>query len=397
MATGILSGITVLDLTRVMSGPYCTLMLADMGARVIKIEHPRRGDDTRAWGPPFVGGESVYFLSVNRNKESVTVDFKDPDGRRILDALLERADVLVENFQPGTLQRLGLDHASLAPRLPRLIYASISGYGHTGPLKELPGYDAVVQAEGGLMSVTGDPNGPPYRLGLPIADLVAGLFAAQGVLLALLARAATGRGRHVDISMLDSVAGLLTYQAANYLATGDNPPRMGNAHASIVPYGTFETRDGQLMLAVGNDEQWRRFCAAADVPDLAADERFSTNPRRVTNRDHLWPLVTRVLKTRDRDDWTARLRQAAVPCGPVRTIGEMMADPQLEARGMIASMRHPAAGNLRLMGNPVKVSDTPSFEDTPAPLLGQHTEAILTKELGISPDELRDLRHRGIV
>ena len=397
MATGILSGITVLDLTRVMSGPYCTLMLADMGARVIKIEHPRRGDDTRAWGPPFVGGESVYFLSVNRNKESVTVDFKDPDGRRILDALLERADVLVENFQPGTLQRLGLDYASLAPRLPRLIYASISGYGHTGPLKELPGYDAVAQAEGGLMSVTGDPNGPPYRLGLPIADLVAGLFAAQGVLLALLARAATGRGRHVDISMLDSVAGLLTYQAANYLATGDNPPRMGNAHASIVPYGTFETRDGQLMLAVGNDEQWRRFCAAADVPDLAADERFSTNPRRVTNRDQLWPLVTRVLKTRDRDDWTARLRQAAVPCGPVRTIGEMMTDPQLEARGMIASMRHPAAGNLRLMGNPVKVSDTPSVEDTPAPLLGQHTEAILTKELGISPDEARELRRRGVV
>ena len=397
MATGILSGITVLDLTRVMSGPYCTLMLADMGARVIKIEHPRRGDDTRAWGPPFVGGESVYFLSVNRNKESVTVDFKDPDGRRILDALLERADVLVENFQPGTLQRLGLDYASLAPRLPQLIYASISGYGHTGPLKDLPGYDAVAQAEGGLMSVTGDPNGPPYRLGLPIADLVAGLFAAQGVLLALLARAATGRGRHVDISMLDSVAGLLTYQAANYLATGDNPPRMGNAHASIVPYGTFETRDGQLMLAVGNDEQWRRFCAAADVPDLAADERFSTNPRRVTNRDQLWPLVTRVLKTRDRDDWTARLRQAAVPCGPVRTIGEMMADPQLEARGMIASMRHPAAGNLRLMGNPVKVSNAPSVEDTPAPLLGQHTEAILTKELGISPDEARELRRRGVV
>lgn len=397
MATGILSGITVLDLTRVMSGPYCTLMLADMGARVIKIEHPRRGDDTRAWGPPFVGGESVYFLSVNRNKESVTVDFKDPDGRRILDALLERADVLVENFQPGTLQRLDLDHATLARRLPRLIYASISGYGHTGPLKELPGYDAVAQAEGGLMSVTGDPNGPPYRLGLPIADLVAGLFAAQGVLLALLARAATGRGRHVDISMLDSVAGLLTYQAANYLATGDNPPRMGNAHASIVPYGTFETRDGQLMLAVGNDEQWRRFCAAADVPDLAADERFSTNPRRVTNRDQLWPLVTRVLKTRDRDDWTARLRQAAVPCGPVRTIGEMMTDPQLEARGMIASMRHPVAGNLRLMGNPVKVSDTPSVDDTPAPLLGQHTEAILTKELGISPDDARELRRRGVV
>jgi len=397
VATGILSGTTVLDLTRVMSGPYCTLMLADMGARVIKIEHPTRGDDTRAWGPPFVGGESVYFLSVNRNKESLTVDFKDPDGRRILDMLLARADVLVENFQPGTLQRLGLDYESTAPQAPRLVYASISGYGHTGPLRDLPGYDAVAQAEGGLMSITGDPDGPPYRLGLPIVDLVAGLFAAQGVLLALLARATSGRGRHVDISMFDSVAGLLTYQAANYLTTGDNPPRMGNAHASIVPYGTFETRDGQLMLAIGNDEQWRRFCTAADVSELADDARFSTNPQRVANRALLWPIVARVLRTRDRHDWTARLREAGVPCGPVRTIGEMIVDPQLEARGMITSMRHPVAGDLRLVANPIKLSDTAPIADTPAPLLGQHTEAILTSELGISPDEFKELRRRRVV
>jgi crotonobetainyl-CoA:carnitine CoA-transferase CaiB-like acyl-CoA transferase len=380
-----------------MSGPYCTLMLADMGARVIKIEHPGRGDDTREWGPPFVGDESVYFLSVNRNKESLSLDFKHPDGRRILEALLTRADVLVENFRPGTLLRVGLDYGSLESRFPRLVYASISGYGHTGPLKDLPGYDAVTQAEGGLMSLTGDPDGPPYRLGLPIADLVAGLFAAQGILLALLARTATDRGRHVDISMLDSVAGLLTYQAANYLATGHDPPRMGNAHASIVPYGTFDTRDGQLMLAVGNDDQWRRFCDVVGLSELVADPRFSTNPQRVANRDVLWPIVTRALLVRDRDDWTARLRKAGVPCGPVRTIGETLADPQLEARGMIASLRHPAAGDLRLVANPVKLSDTLPIADTPAPLLGQHTESILTGDLGLGRQEVDELRRNHVV
>jgi formyl-CoA transferase/CoA:oxalate CoA-transferase len=394
--SGVLSGITVLDLTRVMSGPYCTLMLADMGARVIKIEHPLRGDDTRAWGPPFAGDQSVYFLSVNRNKESLTLDLKAPEARGIFDALLARADVFVENFRPGTLAPLGLDYPSLRDRFPRLIYASISGYGHTGPLKDLPGYDAVSQAEGGLMSITGEVEGPPFRLGLPIVDLVAGLFAAQGILLSLLARATTGTGRHVDISMLDSVAGLLTYQAANYFATGDNPPRMGNAHASIVPYGTFDVRDGQLMLAIGNDDQWRRFCDAADLPELARDARFATNPQRVANRDVLLPLLMPVLRTRDRAGWTTRLRDAGVPCGAVRAIGEMLADPQLEARGMIASLTHPTAGQLRLLGNPVKLSDMERRQDRPAPTLGQHTDAIL-REVGIADAQLADLHQRQVV
>lgn len=397
MTTDALSGITVLDLTRVMSGPYSTLMLADMGARVIKVEHPRRGDDTRAWGPPFVGGESAYFLSVNRNKESLTLDFKERDGRRILDALVDRADVLVENFRPGTLQRLGLDYASLAPRVPRLIYASISGYGHTGPLRGVAGYDAVTQAEGGLMSVTGDAAGPPFRLGLPIADLVSGLFAAQGILLALLERVTTGHGRHIDISMLDSVAALLTYQTTAHLATGDNPPRMGNAHASIVPYDTFDARDGQLILAVGNDDQWRRFCAAAGLPDLAADERFATNPQRVVHRHLLQPILARVMRTRGRSDWTERLRRAGVPCGAVRTVGEMLADPQLQAREMITTVQHPAAGELRLVANPVKLSDSAPRADRPPPILGEHTDAILTKELGFSEEQVRDLRRRNVV
>jgi crotonobetainyl-CoA:carnitine CoA-transferase CaiB-like acyl-CoA transferase len=397
LTADVLSGITVLDLTRVMSGPYCTLMLADMGARVIKIEHPRRGDDTRAWGPPFVNGESVYFLSVNRNKQSLTLDFKAPDGRRILDALLARADVLVENFRPGTLQRLGLDYASVNARWPRLIYASISGYGQTGPLRHLAGYDAVTQAEGGLMSITGDPDGPPFRLGLPIADLVAGLFAAQGILLALRARDKTGRGRLVDISMQDSVAALLTYQAAGYLATGENPPRMGNAHASIVPYGTFEVRDGLLMLAVGNDDQWRRFCEVAGLPALAGDERFATNPQRVMHRDLLLPMLAPVLTARDREDWTRRLREAGVPCGGVQTIGEMLADPQLAAREMISTVQHPTAGALRLVGNPVKLSDIPSRPDTASPALGEHTDTILIDDLGMSAEEVQDLRRRNVV
>jgi len=380
-----------------MSGPYCTLMLADMGARVIKIEHPRRGDDTRAWGPPFVNGESVYFLSVNRNKESLTLDFKQPEGRRILDALLNRADVFVENFRPGTLARLGLDYASLGALHPRLVYASISGYGQTGPLRDLPGYDAVAQAEGGLMSITGDPQGPPFRLGLPVADLVSGLFAAQGILLALLARVASGRGQHVDVAMHDSVAGLLTYQAAGYLATGKNPPRMGNAHESIVPYGTFDVRDGLLMLAVGNDDQFRRFCDIAGLTTLADDPRFATNPQRVAHREALLPLLASVLETRTRDEWVRVLREAGVPCGAVRSIGEMMHDPQLAARDMIATVAHPTAGELRLVGNPVKLSEATNQRDYAAPILGEHTDGILTRELGLSAGEAQDLRRRGVI
>ena len=397
MATTVLSGITVLDLTRVMSGPYCTLMLADMGARVIKVEHPERGDDTRAWGPPFIAGESVYFLSVNRNKESLTLDFKQPDGRGLLDRLIDRADVLVENFTPGTLQRLGLDFPSLASRCPRLIYASISGYGQTGPLGDRAGYDAVTQAESGLMSVTGDVNGRPSRLGVPITDLAAGLFATQGILAALFARTSTGRGSYVDISMCDAAAALLPYHAAAAMTTGDLLPRMGNGHASIVPYDTFEARDGLLMLAVGNDDQWRRFCAAAERPALRDDLRYATNAHRVRERHLLVPLVEAVILTRDRADWVSRLRQAGVPCGIVRTVGEAMADPQLAARDMITVVEHPTAGRLHLVANPVTPSGIPTQPDQPPPLLGQQTDAILTTDLGCSAETLADLHRRRVV
>ena len=275
-----LHGITVLDLTRVLSGPYCTMLLADMGARVIKVEQPGKGDDTRGWGPPFQQGESAYFLSINRNKESVTLDFKQPGGRAILDRLIAKADVLVENFRPGTLAKFGLDYASLSPRYPRLVYCSISGFGQTGPRRDEPGYDAVMQAEGGLMSITGDADGPPFRLGVAIADIVTGMFAAQGVTAALFARERTGRGQAVDIAMLDSVAALLTYQAGIYFATGSAPVRMGNRHPTIVPVRNVRASDGDFVIAVGNDELWRRFCAATGIEP---DEQFATNRQRVTN------------------------------------------------------------------------------------------------------------------
>ena len=278
-----LTGITIVDLSRVLSGPYCTMHAADMGARVIKIEHIERGDDTRAWGPPFQGSESAYYLSINRNKESVALDFRRPEGQAILDRLIATADVLVENFRPGTLDAAGFGYASLSAKYPRLIYVSISGYGQDGPRRDEPGYDAVVQAEGGLMSITGMPDGPGVRLGVAIGDLASGMFAFQGLLLALLARARTGRGQWVDISLLDSVAALLTYQASRHFATGEIPERAGNRHLTIAPYETFETSDGVLVLAVGNDSLWQRFCRASGLDALAGDERFSTNASRVTN------------------------------------------------------------------------------------------------------------------
>ena len=285
---GPLTGTTVLDLTRVLSGPYCTMMLADLGARVIKIEQPRGGDDTRHWGPPFLGTESAYFLSINRNKESVTLDFKHARGRALLDQLIAMSDVVVENFRPGTLARLGLDYATLAPKYPRLVYCSVSGYGHTGPRVSGAGYDAVLQGEGGLMSLTGAPDVPPVRVGVAIADIVTGIFACQGISAALYARERTGRGQQVDIAMLDTVAAMLTYQAGIYFATGQPPQRMGNRHPTIVPYETFTASDGEFVLAVGTDEQWRKFC---EVAALDAGDRFATNRERVTGYAELRPII----------------------------------------------------------------------------------------------------------
>ena len=393
---GPLAGVTVLDLTRVLSGPYCTMLLADMGARVIKVEQPARGDDTRAWGPPFLGGESSYFLSINRNKESLTLDFKAPAGRAVLDTLIGRADVLVENFRPEALARQGLDYPTLAQAQPRLVYASLSGYGHTGPRRAEPGYDAVLQGEGGLMSITGPADGPAYRLGVAVADIVTGMFAAQGVLLALLARHQTGLGQHVDVAMLDSVAALLTYQAGIVFADGTSPGRMGNRHPSIAPYDTFESADGPLVLAVGNDDQWGRFCRVAGLEALEADERFATNPARVRHYDALAPSIRQALATDTRAGWTARLVAAGVPCGPVRTVDEALDDVQLAARGMIERLAHPTAGEIAVLGVPIKLSATPGGVREPPPTLGEHTDTVL-REIGLTGEEIASLRQSGVV
>lgn len=405
--TGPLDGFTVLDFTRVLSGPYCTMQLADMGARVIKIEQPGKGDDTRAWGPPFVQGESAYFLSINRNKESLTLDLKSPEAIRVLEPLLAKADVLVENFRPGTMSRLGsrtdpghsgsLGYEQLAQRFPRLIYCSISGFGQTGPRRAEPGYDAVVQAEGGLMSITGAADGPPFRLGVAISDIVTGMFAAQGVAFALLARERTGRGQLVDVGMLDATAALLTYQAGIHFATGATPGRMGNRHPTIVPYETFEAADGDFVVAVGNDEQWRRFCGVLDRQTLAMDERFATNRARLANYETLRPMLGEILRTRPRRAWVEALQTAGVPCGSVRDVAEVLQDPQLEARGMIQQVEHAVAGALRVTGIPIKLSDTPGAVRAAPPALGQHTTEILSKDAGLNQADIEALRAAGVV
>jgi len=389
-----LDGITVLDLTRVLSGPYCTMLLADMGARVIKVEQPHKGDDTRAWGPPFLEGESAYFLSINRNKESVTLDFKHREGRALLEQLLGRADVLVENFRPGTLTRLGLDYETLSKDYPRLIYCSISGFGHTGPRWKQPGYDAIMQAEGGLMSITGTADGPPVRLGVAIVDIVSGMFAAYGIAMALLARERTGKGQEVDLAMLDATVALLTYQAGNFFASGKVPARLGNRHPSIVPYETFTASDGDFVLAVGNDDQWRTFCHVAELVD---DGRFATNRQRVSGYDSLRPFVAERLKERPRQHWIDTLTAAGVPCGSVRTFDELFADPQIDAREMIAMVEHATIGPLKALGVPVKLSETPGAIRTPPPTLGQHTDAILGHDLGLSAEAIADLRRQQVI
>ncbi len=393
---GPLAGFTVLDLTRVLSGPYCTMVLGDLGARIIKVEQPGKGDDTRHWGPPFVGAESAYFLSINRNKESVTLDYKPAAGVEVLGKLIAQADVLVENFRPGTLERAGFGWEAVHARFPRLVYASISGYGQTGPRRDEAGYDAVMQAEGGLMSVTGDADRPGYRLGVAITDMVSGLYCAQGITAALLARERSGHGQRVDIGMLDTTAALLTYQAANWFTTGATPQRKGNRHATIAPYETFTTADGEIVIAVGNDEIWKRFCPAAGLPELSANPRFATNKDRIANYGEMRPPIDRVFRTATNAEWIARLNAAGVPNGEVRDIGQMLNDPQLAAREMVQTLMHPTIGAIRVIGAPIKLSDTPASLRSAPPVLGQHTDAVLA-ELGYSPTEIAALRDNRVI
>jgi crotonobetainyl-CoA:carnitine CoA-transferase CaiB-like acyl-CoA transferase len=392
-----LEGVSVLDFSRVLAGPYCTMQLGDLGARVIKIEQPGRGDDTRAWGPPFVGRESAYFLSVNRNKESLALDLKHPRARAIVGALLSRADVVVENFRPGTMTRLGLGYAQVAARWPRIVYCSISGFGQTGPRRAEAGYDAMMQAEGGLMSITGASDGPPYRLGVAIGDIATGMFAVQGILAALFARERGGAGQYLDIAMLDAVASLLTYQASIAFATGGTPARMGNRHPSIAPYDSFATADGEFVLSVGNDDQFQRLADVLQRSDLAADPRFTTNAERVRNYDALRTELTRALAARRRQDVLTALTAAGVPCGAVRSVTEALADPQLGARDMIVPLEHVTEGRVRVLGTPLKLSTTPASIRTPPPTLGQHTWAILKSDVGLEDEEIASLRAAGAI
>ncbi len=390
-----LEGILVVDLTRALAGPYCTMMLADFGARVVKIESPEGGDDTRGWGPPFVGGESAYFLSVNRNKESVTLNLKHPKGREVLHRLLERADVLVENFRPGVMDRLGLGYRELHERYPRLVYCSISGFGQDGPYREKPAYDLILQGMGGIMGITGEEEGPPVKVGVAVADIAAGMFAAYGILVALWARERTGRGQFVDAALLDGQVAWLTYAAANYFATGQNPRRMGSAHPNLVPYQAFRTRDGYLNVAVGSEAIWQRFCEVV-APELRDDPRFATNPDRVRNRSELIPLLEARFRERTTAEWRELLDRAGVPNGPIYLISEVFSDPQTLHRQMKVTIPHPTAGEVTVTGVPVKLSETPGEVHRPPPLLGQHTEAVL-RELGYTSEEVDALRREGAI
>ncbi len=372
-----LAGIKVLDVSRVVSGPFCTMVLGDLGADIVKIEEPTHGDESRSYGPPFQGGESAYFLSVNRNKRSIAADLRTSAGRDLVCRLVQVADVFVENFRPGTAERLGLGFDALRRHNGELIYCSISGFGRNGPDAQRPGYDLIVQGEAGLMEITGHPDGPPTKVGTSIADLVTGLYAAQAITAALVGRRADGVGRHVEIAMADAVASLLTFNAGIYFATGDSPTRRGNAHPTISPYETFQAADGWLNVGVANDKFWALFCDAIGCPGLAADPRFAAPASRVRHRAELVAALAPVLRRRTRDDWVSILGAAGVPCGAIRTVAEVCTAPQLTTRGMVLHSKHPTAGNIRAIATPFRFDEQPPAAPRPPPLLDQHRDEIL--------------------
>jgi len=383
-----LNGIRVLDLSRVLAGPYCTMVLGDLGADVIKVESPE-GDETRGWGPPFAEGESAYYLCINRNKRSIIVDFKTDEGRAILHTLIKRSDVLVENFRPGTLARSALDFEAASVINPSLIYCSMTGFGQTGPLRDKPGYDFMIQAMSGLMSITGEPDGEPMKVGVAVADLFAGQNAVIAILAALQVRTQTGRGQHLDISLFDSQLGMLANVASNYLISGNLPKRYGNAHANIVPYQSFEASDSWFVVAVGNDKQFERLCEVIgstgmlrDNLELVNDARFSLNSRRVENRDELIAILKPVFLRRTSGEWLSALESAGIPCGPINTLDKVFAEPQVEAREMLIEMDHPIIGKLSLVGSPLKFSEAPVGYKLPPPRLGEHTQEVLKELFG---------------
>lgn len=389
-----LEGIKILDLSRILTGPYCTMMLADMGAEVIKVEVPGTGDDTRQWGPPFVNGESAYFLSINRNKKSITLNLKSLHGKEILHRLVKQSDVLVENFRPGTMEKLGIGYDKLKEINPRLIYCSISGFGQDGPSRDKPGYDVLAQAMGGLMSCTGEPGGPPVKAGFAIADIGAGMWAAFGILAALMAREKTGLGQAVDTSLLEAQVSWHTYMAGNFFASGKNPRKLGSAHPNIVPYQAFSGKDQYFIVAVGNDSLWQKFCQVTGLEHLASDSRFATNPKRVENRDELVGIIQERLLTRSAAEWVEALESAGIPAGPINNFDQVYKDPQVLYRKMMVEAEHLVAGNIRMTGIPVKLSETPGQIRTVPPLLGQNTDEVLLS-LGYSSEQIVGFRSSG--
>lgn len=398
---GPLSHIRVLELSRVLAGPWSAQTLADLGADVIKVERPGAGDDTRAWGPPWAGDQSAYFLSTNRGKRSITIDFERPEGQELVRRLATQADVVIENFKVGGLVKYGLDYDSLKAVNPKLVYCSITGFGQTGPYRNRAGYDFMIQGMGGLMSITGQPDGEPgggpVKVGVAVTDIFTGLYATIGIMGALAHRDRTGEGQQVDLALLDVQVAVLANQAMNCLVGGKAPQRLGNAHPNIVPYQAFATRDGYIILAVGNDGQFTKFCTVAGRPDLAKDERYATNPTRVANRKELVALLEELIRTRDSHDWLSALEEVGVPCGPINDLAAVFEDPQVKARNIHQDLPHPTQGSVPTVASPIRYSGTPLIHDTAPPTLGQHTDTVLAESLGLGEADIAALREKGVI
>jgi formyl-CoA transferase len=397
MSSRALEGVRVLDLSRILAGPFCTMMLGDLGAEIIKVERPGGGDDTRTWGPPFSGGESAYYLCCNRNKRSITVNLRAPEGQELLRQLAAESDVLVENFTPGLMKRFGLDYESLREINPRLIYCSITAYGQDGPYRDRPGYDMVLSAVGGLMWITGERDGNPCKVGVAITDVLTGVYTSGAIMAALLWRAKSGEGQYIDASLLDIQASGLANIASNWLVAGLDATRWGTAHESIVPYQVFATADRPIAIAVANQKLWKSFCKVVEREEWRDDPRFESNPKRVENREILLPLVAELMASKSCDEWMEILVEASIPCGPVNNMEALFNDPQIAHRDMVAEVEHPTIGTLRLTGIPVKYSATPGQVKLPPPLLGEHTDDILSSVLGYSTDRIEKLKRNGAI
>ncbi len=392
-----LGGIRVLDLSRILAGPYCTMILGDLGADVIKVERPGEGDDTRTWGPPFSGGESAYYLCCNRNKKSITIDLKNPRGVELVKEFVKVSDVLVENFTPGLMKRFGLDYETLKEINPRLIYSSITAYGQDGPYCDRPGYDMVLSAVGGLMWITGERGGNPVKVGVAITDVVTGVYASGAIMAALLKRERSGHGQYIDASLLDVQVSCLANIASNYLVAGQEAQRWGTEHESIIPYQVFPTKDRPIAIAVANQKLWLSFCKLVNKEEWLEDPRFETNPKRVENREILLPLVAEVMAGKTCDEWMKLFVEASIPCGPVNTMESLFSDPQVLHRGMIAEVPHETIGTLRLVAPPIKYSETPSAVRLAPPLLGEHTNEVITEVLGYDSSKIEELKAQGVI